>query len=164
MKIGFISCCVLSCHSDCFPSFVVRLCGYIHYQIQGRELKASGLCSSPRWNLLRLRKDLTRLKARWCGCQGDRGKRKHQCWQRGRLSCLLPHAGPSSRWQHCFPGSCYRSSWSFRTEFPRETLYLTTFCCVGIIYSTSPSDAYRIFDQPFEVAVFCFAPVIKSQY
>lgn len=47
MQIGFISCCVLSCRSDCFPSFVVRLHCYVHCQIQGKELKASGLCSSP---------------------------------------------------------------------------------------------------------------------
>lgn len=164
MQIGFISCCVLSCHFDCFASFVVKLRGYIHYQIQRRELKASGPCSSPQCDLIQLRKDLTHLKARQSCCQGDGGKRKHQCWQRGRLSCLLPSTGPSSRWEHCFPGSCYWSSWSFRTEFPREALYLMTFFCVGIIYSTSPSDAYRIFDQSFEVAVFCFAPVIKSQY
>lgn len=47
MQIGFISCCVLSCRSDCFPSFVVRPHCYIHYQIQGKEPKASGLRSSP---------------------------------------------------------------------------------------------------------------------
>lgn len=47
MQIGFISCCVLSCCSDCLPSFVVRLRCSVHYQIQGKELKASGLCSSP---------------------------------------------------------------------------------------------------------------------
>lgn len=47
MQIGFISCCVLPCCSDRFPSFVARLHCYVHYQIQGKELKASGICNSP---------------------------------------------------------------------------------------------------------------------
>lgn len=73
MQIGFISCCVLSCHFDCFPSFVVRLRGYIHYQIQRRELKASGLCSSPQCDLIQLRKDLTHLKAK-VAARGTEGR------------------------------------------------------------------------------------------
>lgn len=134
--------------------------------IPSRERNGKPLDSAAalRCNLLRLRKDLRHLRDGRCGCQGDGGKWKRQPWQRGRVRSLLPSTSPISRWQRSFPGSCYWSSRSIGTQFPRETLYLTTFFCVGIIYSTSPSDAYRIFEWSVEVAVFCFAPVIKSQY
>lgn len=158
MQIEFISCCVPSCRSDCFPSFILSLRSYVHHQNQGKELKASVLCSSPPVEFAATQ-------------EGFETSQRREMWlPRGRWGAegqaQLPpgSTGPIPRWQLSFPGSCDWSPRSIGTKFPRETLYLTTFFCVGIIYSTSPSDAYRIFEQLFEVAVFCFAPVIKSQY
>lgn len=159
MQIAFVNYCVLFCHSDCFPSFLVRLLlGPLSNPEKGTESlwtmqqSPSGIFydSGRIWDISKT---------------GDAAVRG---WWEAEESALaegqtqLPPA-PSLAGSS-FPGSCHWSSWSTGTEFPRETLYLTTFFCVGIIYTTSPSDAYRIFERSFEVAVFCFAPVKKSQY
>lgn len=158
MQIGFISYCVLRCSPDSFPLFVVRLLCYVHHQIQGKEPKASGLCEHPPGDSRRLRMDLRQLREGRSSFQGTAGSGSTSPDGGAGSATSCPALAPSLSGSSCWP------SRSIGTEFPRETLCITTFFCVGIIYSTSLPDAYHIFQQSFEVAVLCFAPVIKSQY
>lgn len=154
MQIGFTSYLVLFCSLNCFPLFVVRPHCYGRYQTQGKDLKAFRLYEHPPVEFATTQEGFGTSQRRDRASQGTKGQ------------ALLPPArtGSNSHWQCGFAGSCCWPSRSTETEFPREILCLTTFFCVGITYSTSPSDAYHIFEQSFEVAVFCFAPVIKMQH